>query len=36
VGMEGSDRCFETFVNAGRVNLASSRSPRWNCRSRKF
>jgi hypothetical protein len=25
-GMEGSDRCFETFVNPGRVKLASSRS----------
>ena len=36
VGMEGSDRYFETFVNCGRVKLASSRSPRWNCRSRKF
>jgi hypothetical protein len=36
VGMEGSDRCFETFVNPGRVKLASSRSPRWNCRSQSF
>jgi hypothetical protein len=36
VGMEGSDRYFETFVNRGRVKLASSRSSRWNCRSQKF
>jgi hypothetical protein len=36
VGMEGSDRYFETFLNYDRVNLASSRSPWWNCRSRKF
>jgi hypothetical protein len=36
VWMEGNDRYFETFVYFGRVNLASSRSPRWNCRSRKF
>jgi hypothetical protein len=26
VGMEGSDRYFETFVNRGSVKLASSRS----------
>jgi hypothetical protein len=31
-GMEGSDKCFETFVNPGRVKLASWR----NCRPRKF
>jgi hypothetical protein len=36
VGMECSDRYFETFVNRARVKLASSRSPRWNCRSQKF
>jgi hypothetical protein len=30
VGMEGSDKCFETFVNPGRVKLASYR----NCRAR--
>ena len=36
VGMEGSDRYFETFVNRGRVNLASSRISRWNCISQKF
>jgi hypothetical protein len=36
VGMEGSDRYFETFVNRGRVKLASSRSLWWNCRSQKF
>ena len=27
VGMEGSDKYFETFVNRGRVKLASPRSP---------
>jgi len=32
VGMEGSDIYFETFVNRGRMKLASSRSPRCNCR----
>jgi hypothetical protein len=31
-GMEGSDKCFETFVNLGRVKLASSR----HCRPWKF
>jgi hypothetical protein len=31
-GMEGSDKCFETFVNPGRVKLASWR----NCRPQKF
>jgi hypothetical protein len=36
VGMEGSDRYFETFVNRRRVKLVSSRSPQWNCRSQKF
>jgi hypothetical protein len=36
VGMEGSNKYFETFVNCGRVKLASSRSLRWNCRSLKF
>jgi hypothetical protein len=36
VGMEGRDRYFETFLNPRRVKLASSRSPWWNCRSRKF
>jgi hypothetical protein len=36
VGMEGNDRCFETFVNPGRVKLASSRSLGWNCRSQSF
>ena len=30
--MEGSDKCFETFVNLGRVKLASWR----NFRPRKF
>jgi hypothetical protein len=32
VGMEGSDRYFETFLNRGRMKLASSRNPWWNCR----
>jgi hypothetical protein len=32
VGMEGNDRYFETFVNRGRMKLASSRNPWWNCR----
>jgi hypothetical protein len=36
VGMEGSDRYFETFFSRGRVKLASSRNLRWNCRSQKF
>jgi hypothetical protein len=36
VGMEDNNRYFETFVNRGRVKLASPRSPRWNCRSWKF
>jgi hypothetical protein len=36
VGMEGSDRYFETFVNHGSVKLASSWSLRWNCRAQKF
>jgi hypothetical protein len=36
VGMEGSDRCFKTFVHPGRVKIVSSRSPRWNHRSKKF
>jgi hypothetical protein len=36
MGMEGSDRYFETFVSCGRVNLASLRSQWWNCRSRNF
>jgi hypothetical protein len=31
-GMEGSDKFFETFLNPGRVNLASWR----NCRPQKF
>ena len=31
-GMDESDKCFETFVNPGRVKLASWR----NCRARKF
>jgi hypothetical protein len=35
VGMEDSDRYFETFVSRGRVNLARSRSPQRNCRSQK-
>jgi hypothetical protein len=36
VWMEGNNRHFETFVSRGRVKLASSRSPRWNCISQKF
>ena len=36
VGMEGSDRCFETFLNPGRVNITISRSVGWNYRSQKF
>jgi hypothetical protein len=32
VGMEGNDRYFETFVNYGRMKLASSRSLCWNSR----
>jgi hypothetical protein len=36
VGMEGSDRYFETIMNRRRIKLASLRSHGWNCRSRKF
>jgi hypothetical protein len=31
-GMEGSDKCFETFVNPGRVKFVSWR----NCTPQKF
>jgi hypothetical protein len=35
MGMEGSERYFETFMSRGRVKLASSTSRRWNCTSRE-
>jgi hypothetical protein len=36
VGMERNEKYLEIFLNHARVKLASSRSPRWNCRSQKF
>jgi hypothetical protein len=35
VGIEESDKCFETFVNPCIVNLASSKSLGSNCKSWK-